>query len=149
MTAITKQLGLPDSTVDVRRLPTQRSERLSAGNCPKVVANDRKHRQCELNLHPKGLGKCQPVSCLHPLNREVGSSFRPNQRQSTTNHSMTLIKSTNNGGEAAWTSVFTALWCAPTIQACCKSNPYACIWRCHTESRLKNLICRRFLLDVK
>lgn len=124
MTAITKQLGLPDSAVDVRRLPTKRSERLSGRNCPKVVANDRKHRRCKLNLHPKGLGKCQPVSCLHPRNREVASSFRPNQRRSTTNHSMTLIRSTNSGREAVGTKVFTALRRAPTIRACCNSNPY-------------------------
>lgn len=109
MTAITKQLGLPDSAVNVRRLPTKRSERLSGGNCPKVVANDRKHRRCKLNLHPKGLGKCQPVSCLHPLNPEVVSSFRSNQRRSTTNHSMALIRSANGGGEVVRTKVFTAL----------------------------------------
>lgn len=113
--------------MDVRRLPTKRSERLSGRNCPKVVANDRKHRRCKLNLHPKGLGKCQPVSCLHPLNREVVSSFRPNQRRSTTNHSMTLIRSTNSGREAVGTKVFTALRRAPTIRACCNSNPYVYI----------------------
>lgn len=45
-----------------------------------MVANDRKHRQCELNFHPKGLGKCQPVRGLHSLNWEVGWSFWTNQQ---------------------------------------------------------------------